>query len=173
MFEREIFLKINDKFFENSYLISSPNRLPLKFFKRDFETYENISPVSHLSPSTKRFFNKCKLLERRYWRIVELEDEKFSFRLKFIFFMKISISFRLENRSSNSRDATSRIVSLGHSSSYIRPLFSPLTLGKKKNKKIYIYIFCLLFPYLLPSLKNFLVLAVYPYLHPSPRIFNT
>lgn len=173
MFEREIFLEINDKFFENSYLISSPNRLPLKFFKCNFETYENISPVSHLFPPTKRFFNKCKLLERRYWRIVELEDEKFSFRLKFIFFMKISISFRLENRSSNSRDATSRIVSLGHSSSYIRPLFSPLTLGKKKNKKIYIYIFCLLFPYLLPSLKNFLVLAVYPYLHPSPRIFNT
>lgn len=94
MFEREIFLEINDKFFENSYLISSPNRLPLKFFKRDFETYENISPVSHLSPPTKRFFNKCKLLERS-WRIVELEDEKFSFRLKFIFFMKISISFRL------------------------------------------------------------------------------
>lgn len=129
MLEREIFLKINDKFFENSYLISSPNRLPLKFFKRDFETYENISPVSHLSPSTKRFFNKCKLLEKN-WRIVELEDEKFSFRLKFIFFMKISISFRLENRSSNSRDATSRIVSLGHSST--RSLFSPLTLRKKK-----------------------------------------
>lgn len=129
MFEREIFLKINDKFFENSYLISSPNRLPLKFFKRNFETYENISPVSHLSPPTKRFFNKCKLLEKN-WRIVELEDEKFSFRLKFIFFMKISISFRLENRSSNSRDATSRIVSLGHSST--RSLFSPLTLRKKK-----------------------------------------
>ena len=134
MFEREIFLKINDKFFENSYLISSPNRLSLKFFKRDFETYENISPVSHLSSPTKRFFNKCKLLERRYWRIVELEDEKFSFRLKFIFFMKISISFRLENRSSNSsRDATSQIVSLGHSSSCTRLLFSPLTLGKKKE----------------------------------------
>lgn len=86
MFEREIFLKINDKFFENSYLISSPNRLPLKFFKRDFETYENISPVSHLSPSTKRFFNKCKLLERS-WRIVELEDEKFSFLFSQIYLL--------------------------------------------------------------------------------------
>lgn len=84
--EREIFLEINDKFFENSYLISSPNRLPLKFFKRDFETYENISPVSHLSPPTKRFFNKCKLLERS-WRIVELEDEKFSFLFSQIYLL--------------------------------------------------------------------------------------
>lgn len=45
------------------------------FSNDDFETYENISPVSYLSPPTIRFFNKCKLLERlencqaRRWEI--------------------------------------------------------------------------------------------------------
>lgn len=142
--------------FENSYEISAKSFIPIfEIFQTMILKRMKIFLLFHIYLH-QRFAFSINVNYSRDWRIVKLEDEKFSFHLKFIFFMKISVSFRLGLRESvqwllERCNLSFRTIPWSLIQLYPTPF---LSIGSWQKKKTKIYIFSLSFFLFLFETKN-------------------